>query len=200
MWTYLKFFLPVYLLAFFAAGFAWRSYRVWKQTGINPYALGQSDTAHDFIGQLFRLTLLACASVVLLYAFFEAGYRYLTPIGWLEQPQLITLGVGLLIAALVWTIMAQAQMGNAWRIGIDSAHATELVEAGVFRLSRNPVFLGMRMMLLGFSLILPNVATLTILVLGDVLMQIQVRLEEEHLMRLHGDHYRVYCRRVRRWL
>lgn len=196
----MKIFLLVYFALFFLAAFAWRTYIVWKRTGINPYALGHSDTTHDFIGQVFRITLIACVGVVLLYAFFEAGYRYLAPIGWLEQPLLVALGVGLLIAALVWTLIAQAQMGNAWRIGIDSTHSTELVERGVFSLSRNPIFLGMRVMLWGFFLILPNAATLTILVLGDALMQIQVRLEEEHLARLHGDRYRAYCRRVRRWL
>jgi protein-S-isoprenylcysteine O-methyltransferase Ste14 len=33
-----------------------------------------------------------------------------------------------------------------------------------------------------------------------VLIQTQVRLEEEFLSRTHGEHYAEYRRRVRRWL
>jgi protein-S-isoprenylcysteine O-methyltransferase Ste14 len=38
------------------------------------------------------------------------------------------------------------------------------------------------------------------LVAGELLMQIQVRLEEAHLAALHGDDYSAYYSRVRRWL
>jgi protein-S-isoprenylcysteine O-methyltransferase Ste14 len=36
--------------------------------------------------------------------------------------------------------------------------------------------------------------------LKDVLMQIQVRLEEEHLTRVHSPAYQAYRLRTRRWL
>jgi protein-S-isoprenylcysteine O-methyltransferase Ste14 len=32
-------------------------------------------------------------------------------------------------------------MGNSWRIGIDEEKDSALVESGVFRRSRNPIFL-----------------------------------------------------------
>jgi protein-S-isoprenylcysteine O-methyltransferase Ste14 len=38
------------------------------------------------------------------------------------------------------------------------------------------------------------------LALGVTLIGVQVRLEEEHLLRAHGDTYRQFQRRVRRWL
>ncbi len=47
---------------------------------------------------------------------------------------------------------------------------------------------------------LPSAATLAVCVLGYALIQIQVRLEETHLARLHGDAYRQYQVKVRRWL
>jgi len=74
------------------------------------------------------------------------------------------------------------------------------VQQGVFALSRNPIFLGMQFMLLGLLLVLPNAVTLATCVLGMALIQIQVRLEEEHLIQLHGEAYRAYQQRVRRWL
>ncbi|MBS1806605.1 MAG: isoprenylcysteine carboxylmethyltransferase family protein [Acidobacteria bacterium] len=110
------------------------------------------------------------------------------------------LGVVLLLVSFLWILLAQKQMGDSWRIGIDHEVKTPLVREGVFKLSRNPIFLGLRINLLGIFLILPNAVTLTVLVLGDALMQIQVRLEEEYLSRMHGQEYEHYCRQTRRWL
>ena len=85
-------------------------------------------------------------------------------------------------------------------IDIDEEHRTPLVRKGVFGVSRNPIFLGMMLTLLGLFLVIPNAVTLLALVLGVVLIQIQVRLEEEFLSRVHGDDYADYRRDVRRWL
>ncbi|NUM74649.1 isoprenylcysteine carboxylmethyltransferase family protein [candidate division KSB1 bacterium] len=196
----MRYLLPAYLLLYFAAAFFWRSYLVWKRTGINPYKLGKADNAHDFVGMLFRLTLAAITLVIILHSLSNEAYQYLTPIRWLERPAFISLGIGLLAVSLLWTLVAQAQMGNSWRIGIDAETKTQLVQLGVFRLSRNPIFLGMRVTLLGFFLILPNAVTVATLVLGDALMQIQARLEEEYLRQTHGEVYQKYCQQTRRWL
>jgi len=195
----LRYLLPVYLIVYFAVAFFWRSYLVWKKTGINPYKLGKTDNAHDFIGMLFRLTLVAITLVIILYSISNKAYQYLTPIRWLEQPVLVLFGLGLLLVSLVWTLIAQAQMGNSWRIGIDANTKTPLITQGIFGISRNPIFLGMRVTLFGFFLILPNAVTFATFVLGDVLMQIQVRLEEEYLRQTHGADYQKYCQQTRRW-
>lgn len=192
--------LLVYLTLFIGVTMFGRSYLVWRRTGVNPYVLGKSDSAFDYIGRLFRVLIALIASVVVVYAWAPAAYTLLTPIGWLERIWLDTVGVALLGFAFVWIVAAQMQMGNAWRIGIDAATRTELVEQGLFRVSRNPIFLGMRALLLGLFLVLPNALTLALWLLGDVLLQLQVRLEEEHLQRLHGKAYTTYRQRVRRWL
>jgi protein-S-isoprenylcysteine O-methyltransferase Ste14 len=90
-------------------------------------------------------------------------------------------------------------MGDSWRIGIDQQR-TSLVQSGVFRYSRNPIFLGMIVTLLGLFLTLPNAMTLLTFALGFALIQIQVRLEEDFLTKMHESKYADYCRKVRRWL
>jgi protein-S-isoprenylcysteine O-methyltransferase Ste14 len=193
--------LPLtYFLLFFGLAFVLPSLRVYQKTGVNPYRLGRSDSAHDFIGRLFRVTLLTSLAVVGVYAFTPMLYEYLSPLPWLEQPILTLLGWLFLAVSLLWILVAQAQMQASWRIGIDQDHKTDLIQHGLFGLSRNPIFLGMRLLLLGLFFVMPNALTLTLWIVGDVLMQIQVRLEEEHLSRLHGESYRAYCERVGRWL
>ena len=196
----LRLFLPIFFAAFFVVAYAGRSYLVWRQTGINPYKLGDTDSAHDFIGLLFRLMMIVTAAALAIYTVSDAAYQYLAPLMWLQYPTVAAVGLVLLIAAFLWVWAAQMQMGKSWRIGIDPNSRTDLVQSGLFAVSRNPIFLGMRALLLGLFLALPNAVTLTIWILGDALMQIQVRLEEEHLAQMHGDVYSDYCRRVRRWI
>jgi len=196
----MQIFLSLYFIFFFGLAFVLPTYRVWKSTGVNPYKLGSADTAHDYIGKNFRLVMLACAMVVILFTFLPNLYQLLIPITYFANLYLTVLGAVLLVSALVWVLTAQIQMHKSWRIGIDEDVKTELVQTGLFKISRNPIFLGMRLMLLGFFLVIPNSATLVILIAGELLIQTQVRLEEEFLVRTHGQSYLAYKKQVHRWL
>ncbi|MCY7346169.1 MAG: isoprenylcysteine carboxylmethyltransferase family protein [Pyrinomonadaceae bacterium] len=198
--TEVKYILLVYLLIYFALAFVLPSYRVWKRTGVNPVTFSGADDTHDYIGKLFKIVMLGLTLVVILYAFAPQFYPFTLPVVWLENKAVQFAGIGLLLLSLGWTVAAQIQMGNSWRIGIDEEKQTALVESGLFRFSRNPIFLGMLVTLLGFFLAAPNALTLLISVLGFVLIQIQVRLEEEFLLKTRGVDYDEYRRRVRRWL
>ena len=192
--------LVIYLVLFIGVTMIGRSYLVWGRTGVNPYVLGYSDSAYDHIGRLFRVSLALIVSVIVIYAWVPSAYTLLTPIGWLERPWLGAVGVALLSFVFLWIVAAQMQMGDAWRIGIDDKMQTDLVRRGLFRLSRNPIFLGMRLLLFGLFLTLPSAVMLALWWLGDVLLQIQVRLEEEHLSRVQGEVYQDYAQKTRRWL
>ena len=196
----MKVFLLVYLLIFFGLAMILPSYRVWKTTGVNPYKLGKSESAHDYVGTLFRLTIFSVALVVIAFALLPNLYEYLIPLSYLNNVTLNTVGQTLLVIAVFWVLVAQVHMQKSWRIGIDEDVKTELIQTGLFKLSRNPIFLGMRVMLLGLFLVLPSAATLVILFVGDLLIQIQVRLEEEFLTRTHGKAYLAYQKQVRRWI
>lgn len=198
--TALQIFLPVYEALFLGTALFWRTYQVWRKTGVNPYRLGREDNIYGFMATLFRLTVIGSVMAIGIYSFALPLYPYLAPISWLEIPVVTGLGIAACLTALVWVVMAQSQMGESWRIGIDSEHETALITHGLFQYSRNPIFLGMRINLAGFFFVLPNALTLAIWLVGDVAIQAQVYLEEEHLKRLHGAAYERYCHQVRRWL
>ena len=200
MMTPLKIFLPIYFLLFFGLAMFWRSYIAWKRTGINPYKLGNGDTVHDFVGKLFRLTLIATALIVVVFSFMYQYYEWLSPIAWMNSSVLVLIGIALLVLALIWVLVAQLQMGDSWRIGIDEESKSALVQHGLFGVSRNPIFLGMLVMLLGLLLLLPTAVTLTVTALGFVLIHVQVRLEEAYLTEQYGEEYRKYQMSVRRWI
>lgn len=190
--------LPAFLIAYFLLAFALRSWWVWRHTGINPLVLPMSDDAAGYVARGFRLCILASALIAAAVAAGPAGTRLLGIIDAVPTA-LVPLGWALLVGALGLIVLAQAQMGAAWRIGIDTERRTSLVTHGLFGWSRNPIFLGMRLILVGLVLLVPAVATLALLAAAEVLIQVQVRLEEAHLSALHGERYAAYRARVARW-
>jgi protein-S-isoprenylcysteine O-methyltransferase Ste14 len=196
----LRYFLPFYLVAYFLAAFLWRFMVVRKKTGINPVVLKGANDAHGLISQVLKAVAVLIALVIGVFAASPRLYRHTCPFELFELSWLKIVGMILLLVALVWTVVAQAQMGESWRVGIDQQHRTELVWRGVFRASRNPIFLGMISALLGMFLTIPNAISFLILVLAIVTIQIQVRLEEDFLLQRHGERYEEYRRQVRRWL
>lgn len=196
----LRIVLPIYLLAIFLIAIVWRSYLVWKRTGLNPFVVGKAGSTLEYVERVYPIPGVLLGFAATVFSMFPAFYRYTAQLFWLEYLYVQVVGLVLLFASLVWIIVAQSQMGASWRIGIDSANRTDLVRKGLFKVSRNPIFLGMRVALAGFFLTLPNAFTLVAMVLGDVLLQIQVRLEEQHLTGLHGSDYEFYQKAVRRWI
>lgn len=180
--------------------FAFRSFLLWRDTGINPVVFEKKDDAHDFNGQVFRFVFVLSFFTIALYAFGGKWYEYLLPIWYLEAPYLKIIGWALMIIPIPFVFLAQLQMSDSWRIGIDKKNETDLIETGLFRWSRNPIYLGIFVAHLGFFLVLPNALTLLYVVLSFVTVQVQVRLEEAFLKEIHGSEFLAYCERVRRWI
>lgn len=198
MTGFLKIYLPVFLVAYLVTSFVLPSVRVYKKTGINPVTFGNTDSAHDYIGFIMKGLTGLLVVAVLLFSFSHAAYAWLVPIPYLQQEGLVYAGLFLMHASLLWIVLAQAQMRQSWRIGLDEANRTELVTHGLFRASRNPVFLGMLLSVLGIFFILPNALTFFTTLATYIIIQVQIRLEEAHLLQQHGEAYAQYKRRVRR--
>lgn len=60
--------------------------------------------------------------------------------------------------------------------------------------------LGYYLAFFAIAFVWPNAATLAAFLLGEALMQVQVRLEEDHLGRMLGAEYEDYRRRTPRWV
>lgn len=79
--------------------------------------------------------------------------------------------------------------------------AEKLVINGLYRISRNPMYLGMLLLLLGWAAYLQNILSLAPVVLFVVTMTLfQIRPEEKALRKKFGPDYDAYCNRVRRWI
>ena len=78
--------------------------------------------------------------------------------------------------------------------------ASSLVHTGIFRLSRNPMYVGLLFFLSGWAVWLGSLSNVVVL-LAFVLFitELQIKPEEAALKKLFGQGYIEYCQRVRRW-
>ena len=187
--------LYVLFLLFAVGGRIVLQYRRTGDHGIRPETWKSSSRIVALAGPLLGGSLLAN----LVLACLDAA-------GWLEPqvdlgPAAAWAGAVVGIGGILTTIVAQHQMGTAWRGGVDDFERTELVTRGLFARVRNPVYVGVLCLGLGVLLLLPHALVLLFLALQFLAIDINVRrLEEPHLRRLHGAAYEAYLRRAGRYL
>jgi protein-S-isoprenylcysteine O-methyltransferase Ste14 len=115
------------------------------------------------------------------------------------------LPLAILLGVTGLTVMF-ASMLRFWQMGttITPFHpekATRLVVTGMYRYSRNPMYVGVTLVLLAFGIFLDDGLALLVVPLFPMYVNyFQIVPEERILERLFGDEYREYKKRVRRWL
>lgn len=79
--------------------------------------------------------------------------------------------------------------------------ATSLVHNGVFGKTRNPMYLGLLLVLLGWAIWLQSLTNIIVLIVFVLwLTELQIKPEEAALRKVFGQGYIDYCKRVRRWI
>lgn len=193
---YLFIFYCIFLVALFIVP----SYVTYKRTGIKPFKFSTEETAINYVGKAYKIISATAFVTILINAFYPKVMLYIVPIEYLQNDILVWVGIGLIHLAFLIIFIAQRNMANEWRIGIDNENKVNLITKGMFGISRNPIFLGVIIVFLGLFFIIPNLITAIILVAGVIVIQVQVRLEEEFLLNQLGNEYKKYMTKVKRWI
>jgi protein-S-isoprenylcysteine O-methyltransferase Ste14 len=107
-------------------------------------------------------------------------------------------GAGIAVIAGARTMLSRAR--TTW-LPAEPGRTTSLVTGGVYRLSRNPIYLGMLLALLAWAVVLASPLAVALSAAFVLYMdRFQIGPEERALLGVIGDEYRDYTRRVRRWL
>ena len=193
---------PAVCLAVFASvGVVWRSARQRRRTGSYGIALFRSNGVLSNVGD--ALLLLLGSAMGLLAALTAIDGALLDALGTPPAHVLVWLrpaGVFLMLVATVIMVLSQLDLGDSWRIGIDRGARPGLVTSGLYRWSRNPIFVSLGAAIAGFAMLVPCVLTAVLLVAAWTGIRLQVRHEEAYLLETYGDEYRAYASRVGRFL
>jgi protein-S-isoprenylcysteine O-methyltransferase Ste14 len=126
---------------------------------------------------------------------------YLMPLSFTPISLLPYTGLAIAFIGFLMGFAAFNEFGKANTTLDPHGSATQVVTSGIYRFTRNPIYLGFLLMIIGFPLVSGSywgmvmapffIATMNRLVIGK---------EEAHLEKKFGEAYTSYKSRVRRWL
>ena len=113
---------------------------------------------------------------------------------------LIPVGIALVIIGIGFIVLARRELARYGQ-PTDPGHPTsQVVKTGMFAVSRNPLYLGTVLVLLGMALALNILWILAMLVFSMILCQhVLIVPEERYLATKFGEEYRAYTAAVHRW-
>ena len=119
----------------------------------------------------------------------------------IPAPLRISIGVALVLAGLIAVVLAKRGLKNAGQPAAPGKPTTQVVETGIYRFSRNPLYLGLVTVLPGLGLSV-GIAWWAIVTLPMFFMfkHLLIIPEEQYLLNSFGEQYTAYMSRVRRWL
>lgn len=140
--------------------------------------------------------LLAIAISIVLWVLY--------PLPWISAPlsDILFAAGWLAVAATVATdISAMRTMIRAKTTIMPNKASEHLVTSGAFSFTRNPIYLGNTLLMIGIGLITGIVWFFPLAILAAFATQkLAIEREEKHLEARFGKKYRDYAKRVRRWI
>ena len=152
-----------------------------------------TDTANVIIRPPIAWVLAVAAGLALQWFVAMPFMPAAMPTGWIGGMVFVVA-----LALFAWAIVTITRAGSNVPTNMPT---TAIVEAGPYRFTRNPIYLGMGLGLIGLAIAFNNfwlIGTLALFAL--VIRYGVVAREEAYLERKFGDAYRHYRARVRRWL
>jgi len=117
-----------------------------------------------------------------------------------EVPRILQItALVLWVAGFVLLYLGRFELGNSFRLGTPKEE-TSFRSDGLYRFSRNPMYVGMYATIVASALYTLN---LLVILLGAFVIAIHyaiVLAEERHMQNLFGKDYVAYCTRVRRYI
>ena len=136
------------------------------------------------------------AGLMWLLARLTPGFDYAVPLR-----QLLVAVVSALAVLIALAGVASFRQASTTVNPLNPENSSALVVSGIYRITRNPMYLGFLLLLAAWALMLANLAVLLLLpVFVWYMNRFQIVPEERALTSLFGNDYTTYCARVRRWI
>ena len=146
---------------------------------------------------LFAILIPGTVAVLIPYIIVSGAGAITGPRTPLQLLSLVTMVVG--AAILIWCIWDFASRGRGTLAPVDPP--TKLVVQGPYRYVRNPMYLGVLLLLLGETAYFRSITLLLYTIVWFIIVNLVVLLYEEPALRgRFGEAYERYTRSVPRWL
>lgn len=105
----------------------------------------------------------------------------------------------LLITGLIFTTLSLFNLGNSTSLGIPS-EKTSLKTYGLYKYSRNPMYLGFNLITISTMIYTLNIAIALLGIYSIIVYHLIIKGEESYLTNRFGEEYQIYTNKVRRYI
>jgi len=145
--------------------------------------------------RLLPTTYLLIAMIVMV------AMNFLFPVAMIIPPLWNLLGILLVILGILIDLAADRQFHRASTTVKPFEESNALVTDGIFRITRNPMYLGFVIVLIGIAILLRSLSPYLVIIAFVILIQRMFITVEEHMLaEKFGESWRVYQQSTRQWL
>jgi len=146
-------------------------------------------------GNVMPTTCLLIAIVVMV------ALHFLFPVARIIPPLWNLLGIIPLALGVIINLIADRAFHKVNTTVKPFKESTALITEGVFRISRNPMYLGFVLVLIGIAVLIRSLTPYVIILAFAILMdRMYIRVEERMLAEEFGTEWEEYKQSTRRWL
>lgn len=164
-----------------------------KKKGIRTDQIGKGKTGFTkFVEITMKIAAILVFTAGLISIFIGA---YHGPAAVRIMGAIMSVGGTIIFVVAVWT------MRDSWRAGVSKTDKVELVTNGIYKISRNPAFLGFDLLYIGTLLMFFNWILCCLTVFAVIMYHLQiVNVEEDFLLTTFGNEYLQYKKKVCRYI
>lgn len=182
--------IMIYLIGLFAPII------VLKKKGISGHGTHEGESIST---RLSSISILTWAMYILAFIIFGENVLNFLLIPFLQNDALSIAGIILVICSLIMEGLGTINLGENFRIELPEEE-TNLVKTGIYKMVRNPIVLGVFLLVIGSLLLIPTVISMILVIFNLITFDLKVKDEEKFLSIRFGTEYEQYKRDVGRFL
>lgn len=153
-----------------------------------------------YFGILEKVMTISIVLIIIIHAFFKDYFLATNYINCMDNPQIKILGFIIGLGGLLICRIAQITIGKSWRVGIDENAKPGLITHGIYKYMRNPTYTGLYLLCAGVWILNPTFLYSYWILAFYLMIEFQVRCEEEYLQTQYGNEYLDYCKQTKRYI
>jgi protein-S-isoprenylcysteine O-methyltransferase Ste14 len=140
-----------------------------------------------------KLSMFTCMGSY-IYAVLKSNY--INPV---FNIRITDIAFAIFLAGMFFTFAGLVNLGMALRMGLPNEE-TELETKGIYRLSRNPIYVGFNLICLASALYFPEIYNVLLFFVVCIYNHFVIRAEESFLEKRFGNSWKDYMKKTRRYL